>query len=99
MTRDDYIKDIKLFGIKLGHFCICVALFYPCWLLFRYKGFPAVREAGYRYNYFMTAGYAILLLFFNRTYNAYLLGYTRIRTIIFSQFLAQLFSICIVWGA
>ena len=52
---------------------------------------------GFRYNFFVTFGYGILLFFFNRTYNSYLLGYSRIRDCVFAEFLSQLFSIVLLY--
>ena len=90
-------KDIVKISIaKLFHFLISVSLFYISWILFRYGEF-SLKGVGYRYNYYVTAGYAIVLLLFNRTYNSYLLGYSRISSLVFSQFLSQVFSVGIVW--
>ena len=83
---------------------ISVALFAVAWLSFRYRLVFDPTERGFRYNYFVIAAYAALLFFFNRTFNAYLLGYMRIRNLAFSQFLSQFFSsgivymlVCIGW--
>ena len=38
-----------------------------------------------------------MMVFFVRTYNAYLLGYTRVRTLVFGQFLAQMLSVMILY--
>ena len=46
----------------------------------------------HRYDLFVTIGYAVALYLFNRTYNTYLLGFTRIRGLAFSQFISQFFS-------
>ena len=73
-------------------------MFYFVWIFFRYNTYVH-GGYGFRYNYYVTIGYGFLLLLFNRTYNTYLLGYTRIRTLAFLQFLAQFFSIAIVWVA
>ena len=90
-------KDtIKISELKLVHYLACVVLFYFCWILFRY-GTYALKGVGYRYNYYVAIGYAVFLLLFNRTYNAYLLGFVRVRSLIFSQFLAQFFSVVIIW--
>ena len=83
--------------IKMVHLVLSVLIFYYCWLHFRYGGLPVVKERGFRYNYFVLAGYIGLLLFFIRTYNSYLLGYSRIRTLIMGQFISQLFSITIIY--
>ena len=87
----------KMFIFKSIHFLITVALFYGAWILFRYSDISVVRSVGFRYNYFITLGFAVLLAFFNRTYNAYLYGYCRIRTLLFSQFISQFFSVLIAY--
>ncbi|MBQ6426525.1 MAG: exopolysaccharide biosynthesis polyprenyl glycosylphosphotransferase [Clostridia bacterium] len=85
--------------IKILHIVATLALFYAFWILFRYHGFIVERTRGFRYNIFVLIGYGILLIFFNRTYNSYLLGYMRVSTLAFSQFLAQLFSLFIMYAA
>ena len=76
-----------------------MASFYLFWLLFRYHTIVITPDRGFRYNYLVLLGYGALLLFFNRSYNSYLLGYSRIRNAAFSQFLSQLFSLIIVYFA
>ncbi len=95
--NEEYKKQLCLTGIKLGHFLVTLAFFYAFWLLFRYGKLMPLRNAGYRYNYLILLGYAIVLFFFNRTYNSYLLGYTRIRTLAFSESLSQFFTIVLVY--
>lgn len=97
LVHADYMMKTKMFIIKAIHFALTIALFYGCWLIFRYDELFRFKAAGYRYNYYVTASFAALLLFFNRTYNAYLFGYTRIRTMAYSQFLSQLFSVVLVY--
>ena len=78
--------------VKLIHFVICVGLFAVAWFRFRYHGLVNPAEIGFRYNYFVIIAYAVVLLFFCRTYNAYSLGYNRIRSLLFSLITSQLFS-------
>ena len=78
--------------VKLIHFVICVGLFAAAWFRFRYHGLVNPAEIGFRYNYFVIIAYAVVLLFFCRTYNAYSLGYNRIRSLLFSLITSQLFS-------
>ena len=92
-------ETIKIRLIKTLHFLLVLASFYVFWLLFRYKSFIFVHTKGFRYNYFVAVGYAVIILFFFRTYNAYLLGFTRIRDLIIAQFTSQLFSIIIIYFA
>ncbi len=87
----------KIVILKLIHFMISIAVFYLFWILFRYKGFHIVHEKGYRYNYYVLIVYAVLLFILSRTYNAYLIGYSRLRSLVFGQFLAQLFSILLLY--
>ena len=86
------MKSKYFFLLKVVHIAITTALFHFC----RYYD-----NLGYYNNYFMTVGYVFALCFFNRTYNSYLLGFTRIRELVFSQFLSQVFSgliVCITVG-
>ena len=88
---------IKLLILKAAHFLITTILFYWAFLLFRYRGLPQVKDVAFRYNYFVTLGFAIFLAFFNRTYNSYQYGYNRVRTLAFSQWLSQFFSVVIIY--
>ena len=65
--------------------------------MFRYGTLVKIGRAGFRYNYFVTLLYGFMIVFFVRTYNAYLLGYNRVRTLVFGQFLSQLLSIIILY--
>ena len=95
---DHYEKNTyKLLCVKLLHLLVSAALFYIAWLIFRYEGLTAPDRTGYRYNYFVTIGYTVVLFWFNKTYNSYLFGYTRIRLLVFGQILSQLFSIIIAY--
>lgn len=94
-----YEMKNKMFLVKMGHFICTVLLYYGAWLLFRYNEFPGGMNVGYRYNYLVTAGFAGVVIFFTRTYNAYLYGYTRIRTLMFAQLLSQFFAIWMVYFA
>ena len=88
---------LKITALKLLHFGISLALFYVFWLLFRYHRLNVVRNSRFRYNYFILGAYAAILFFFIRTYNAYLLGYTRIRTMVFAQIISQIFSVLLIF--
>ncbi len=74
-----------------------VLLFHVFWLLFRYGTVLPEHGIGFRYNYLITLGYGVLFIYFRRIYNAYLLGYSRIRMLAYSQFLSQLFSLGIIY--
>ena len=79
------MKSKYFFLLKLVHIAITTAFFH-------FGGC-------YYYNNFIIIGYVFALCFFNRTYNSYLLGFNRIRELVFSQFLSQVFSAIIVWIA
>ena len=87
----------RMMYIKLYRFVLDVMLFYLAWIWFRYGRFNDLPSIGFRYNYFVTIGYAVLLYWFQKTYNANLFGFMRVRTIALSQFLAQAFSTCIIY--
>ena len=95
-NRDNTMK-VKLFIVKLVHYLVSLGLFYLMFLMFRYEKITGIRDVGFRYNYFITAAFGILVGFFNRTYNSYLFGYFRIRTLAFAQFLSQFFSLGLIY--
>ena len=97
ITREIFQKKLKIFLLKLTHFLITIVLFTCAWILFRYHGKPDLVVEGFRYNYFVVICYGIAVFFFNRTYNAYLLGYSRIRALVFAQILSQVFSAAILY--
>ena len=97
--KSDYMMKTKQFIVKTGHFIVTLILFYLMFLLFRYGRLTEIVDVGFRYNYLVTAGFGVLVAFFNRTYNSYLFGYCRIRTLTFAQFLSQFFSLIIVFFA
>lgn len=96
-TGEERQTQIRLMLLKILHFGLTVILFYIFWLLFRYHTLAPGRRTGFRYNYYILAGYAVAVLFFGRTYNSYLFGYSRIRSLVFAQFLSQLFSVILIW--
>ena len=99
-------NNVKMLLIKCAHYLLDIILFFLAFLWFRYgtfkfEGFELI---GFRYNYFVTLGYALLLYWFEKTYNSNLFGFSRIRYIALSQFLAQFFAVvtayvavCIGW--
>ena len=90
-------NSYKLLALKLVHFMFSIISFYIFFLLFRYRKLAGMSQYGFRYNYFAAFLYGIFMLFFCRTYNSYLLGYIRIRTLVFGQILAQFFSVILVY--
>ena len=99
MGRHNTDHTYKILLIKLIHFLASVTMFYVAWLMFRYGKLTGIDKYGFRYNYFVAIAYGVMLYWFNRTYNAYLWGYTRIRKLVFGQFFSQLFSVAIVYVA
>ena len=87
----------KLFGIKVIHLILNVLVFYLSFLLFRYGSITKMSVTGFRYNYFVTLLYSVMMVFFIKTYNAYLLGYSQIRLLVFGQFISQIISIILVY--
>ena len=87
----------KLFSIKVVHLLLSVVVFYLSFLLFRYGSLTKVVAYGFRYNYFVTVLYCVLMVFFIKTYNAYLLGSAKIHILVFGQFLSQVISIILVY--
>ena len=92
-SQEEYLRQLKTTVIKLIHLLLSVGIFYIFWLLFRFGHLSPTKDAGFRYNYLTTIGYGVILFFFNRTYNSYLLGYSRIRDLVFSELISQLFSV------
>lgn len=98
-TKAAYRKQLYLTGIKLLHFLASVLIFFIFWLLFRYGTLHVadMSHTGFRYNFLVLAGYGAVLFFFTRTYNTYLLGYSRIRMLAFSEALAQFLTVVIIY--
>lgn len=97
ITHVNYNRKLKLLLIKVAHFLLSVALFFLAWLFFRYKGIIPANDVGFRYNFFITWAYAVILFFFYKTYNAYLIGYWRVRSLVFAQILSQFFSAAAIY--
>ena len=97
--QKDYRAKTKLFLFKVFHYALTCGLFFAVWLRFRYGRALPTQDVGFRYNYLVTAGFAAILVLFNRTYNSYLFGYCRIRTLAMAQFLSHFFSLGIVYFA
>lgn len=87
---------LRLF--KLFHYAVCIGTFACGWFGFRYHGNIDYTDIGFRYNYFVIILYAVVIFFLYRTYNAYMLGYNRIRSLIFSQVTSQAFAIVFIYA-
>ncbi|MCR5073559.1 MAG: exopolysaccharide biosynthesis polyprenyl glycosylphosphotransferase [Clostridiales bacterium] len=83
--------------IRFFHFLLSIIFFYIAWIWFRYHSFHVQADRGFRYNYYVLIVYGVLLLFFNRTYDSYLIGYKSPGGLVFSQFLSQFFSLTLVY--
>ena len=88
---------IKQFIAKSIHFIIVTGLFFLMFILFRYGQLAGIEDVGFRYNYIVAAAFAVIVAFLNRTYNAYLFGYSRIRTLALSQILSQFFALVVIY--
>lgn len=88
----NYKKTVYIMLLKLLHIAVSVIGFYFAWSFFRYGAIRFGGDKGFRYNYYISAMYSVFLVFLSRTYNAYLLGYSRTRALAFSQLLSQAVS-------
>ena len=88
-------KTMIIRGLKLLHFVGSIALFTLAWHM--YRQFFHIRFAS-RYDLFVIGMYAFGLLFFMRTYRAYMVDYSSPWDISFSLGLSSFFSIAIVYG-
>ncbi len=100
--RESHIRSAKnhykMMWVKLYRTVFDIVLFYLAFVFFRYGRVTDLPEIGFRYNYFITIAYAVMLYWFKKTYNAELFGFVRVRMLALSQFMAQLFSVAIVYG-
>ena len=101
----DRNREIKISCLKGLHFLLSVGAFYVFWLANRGDLQPFADRITFRGDFIVVLSYALAFLFFIRTYNGYLLGYTRIRDLALTEFFSQAFStgcICLFtflfWG-
>jgi len=85
--------------IKYLHWIVSVGIFAFFWLGFHYPARDWHLTRAFRYDIFIPVAYGLLLIWFNRTFNSYTLGYFRIRSLAFSQSLANFFSTVIIYAA
>ena len=88
-------KTIRIRGSKLLHFAVSMGLFMAAWLLYKQQYHIRIPD---RYNLFVYTMYAFCLLFFLRTYNAYMTEYASVWDLTFAQGLSDLFSVCITYA-
>lgn len=91
-------NNYKFFAMKVLHLFLTVSIFFIFFLLFRY-GKIQIEDVGYRYNYYAAILYGIMFIFFSRAYNAYLMGYTKVRMLVFGQILSQIISAVLLYFA
>ena len=98
MNNHSYKADWRIWFLTFFHVLITLGLFFIFWRVFRYGSlFGSNTDNTERYDFYVVILYGVLFTFFKHTYNAYLFGYTRIRELVFKQFISQLFSVCIVY--
>ena len=85
-------SSFRLRSIKYLHCIVTVLIFFRFWLLFRYPTGEWHVTRAFRYDIFVTLGYVFLLTWFYKTYDAYTLGYFRIRQLAFAQLISSFFS-------
>lgn len=87
-------SSLLIRGYKLVHFILTFVFFTIIWK--RFLMYNAVGIAS-RYNLFIGALFFVLMFFLVRTYNAYLIEYSRIRHIAFALCLSTTISILVVY--
>ena len=92
MKKETTILIIR--GLKLLHFAACLALFALAWHMYRQH--YHIRFAS-RYDLYVLGMYAFSLLFFLRTYSAYMIDYNTQTDLAFSLSLSCFFSSAIVY--
>ncbi len=97
VARADFRKRTLLQLIKPAHLAATMVLFTFAWFWFRYPEGVNTAAPGFRYNYFAILLYGVIVFFFLRTYNSYLLGYCRIRSLVSAQIISQVFSVVILY--
>lgn len=95
-TNRKRLSNAMMF-LKLTHLFVTVFSFFAAWIFFRYHRIPQTVGVSFRYDLFMPIGYGIVCFFLLRSYNGYLVGYKRIRSLFFSQILSQIFSVAITY--
>ncbi len=97
LSKNKYQTPVLRF-CKVLHFGCSTVSFLFAWLIFRCCPLSSLQEPEeLRYGLYAVVVYAFLLLFFNRVYNSYLLGYFRTGTIVCFQLLSQFFSVCVIY--
>ena len=90
-------NSYRMLSVKAIKYLLDVILFFMAFVWFRYGRFNNINLVGYRYNLFAAAFYGYLIYSFNKTYNANLFGFVRIRVLFLSQLLSQFFSVTLIY--
>jgi hypothetical protein len=96
-SKKEYLKQIWVLLLKVLHLLVSIVLFFVFLLILREGKIAFPTEKSFRFNCYITIGYIVLISFFNRIYNAYLLGYNRIRELAAGQALSQFFSLLAIY--
>lgn len=97
MGKNKNTKTYKLQLLKLLHIAVSVTVFFVFWLLFRYGSLRGMNPLRFRYNIFVMVGYGLMLYWLHRTYNSYLLGFSKIRSLVLAQLISQVFSLAMTY--
>lgn len=84
----EYTKSIIIRFSKIAHLVLTILLFAGCCKAFYWEQ---------NHSYLVLAIYSVIAWFSMRTYSAYQIGLSRIRTLVYSQTLADLVSVGIVY--
>ena len=95
--RKGNANSYRLLFIRYLHLLVTLAVFAVFWLRFHYPSGNWQVTRAFRYDIFIMLLYSLLLIWFNKTYNSYVLGYFRIRSLVFSQSLADFFSLVLIY--
>ena len=95
--QKEYKKQIIIRLYIFFHFLVSAGLFVLFEMLFRYGKPVHLFSETDRLDYLALAGYVVILIFFNRTYNSYLLGFYRIRTLAAGQIFSHLLSLVVTY--
>ena len=87
-------KQLKMRLLKTVHFFVTVGLFYACWSFFYNKG---ATDLQLRFDLLITCCYGICVIFLGRVYQAYVVGFNRVSTLIYAQSLANVISIGVIY--
>ncbi len=91
-----YHQQTRILFMKLIHLGLTIASFSIAWMFYQFPSVP-LEYVVFRREMLVTAAYGGMVFFFNRTYNAYRLGYLSVGGLVLSQLLSQVFSFGILY--